>query len=112
MSIDIEAKDLIKIIKACKGSGVSQLKLGEMEIRFGPGEAAKPQVPTVESVETPTDQELEEVKESVELRERLDSADEELAFMQVENPALFEELLVQRELEGRGDEDTEESAYD
>lgn len=102
--MSIDANELIKLIRAAKKAGVSEMKYGELEIKFGPGEAAQSLVPAGETVEPPTDKELEQVDEASRKEEMLDQADEELAHMQVENPALFEEMLIQRELELSGDD--------
>lgn len=95
----IDAKDLVKVIKACKASGVSALKLGDLELKFQTGDAEKTSVPaTGDAVETPSAEKLKAIEERSALIENAEDADEELAHMQVENPAQFEELLVQREL--------------
>lgn len=99
----IEAKYLAKIIKACRESQVKHLKLGDLEISFATGEAEETKVRTGDTVNPPTENELKEIERAVTDNAVLDRADEELAHMQVENPGLFEELLVQRELEGSGE---------
>lgn len=95
----IEAKDLIKLIKACKASNVSSLKLGDLELKFGPGDAAPISVPaTGDAVETPSAEQLKAIEEQVRLQNNASDADDELAHMQVENPMEFETLLAEREL--------------
>lgn len=100
--VEIDTKELVKIIKACRLAGVKELKVGELELRFGTGEAAEPQVLARENVRPPTDKELKAIEARLEEKDILDRADEELAHMQVEDPLQFEELLIQRELEPSG----------
>lgn len=97
MTETISAKDLTKLIKACKLNGVSEFKCGPIEIKFGTGEAAE-LVSTGETVRTPTKKELEQIQELSLLQRNADEAEDEMAFMAIENPGLFEELLVQNDL--------------
>lgn len=39
------ASDICSIIKACKGSGVTELVLGDLKIGFGPKDHAWPEMP-------------------------------------------------------------------
>lgn len=102
--MSIDAKYIARIIKVCRESNVRSLRMGDLEINFVPGDAAEVKVVAGEAVKPPTLEELKEIERSVQDNSVLDRADEELAHMQVENPVLFEQLLVERELEGRGDE--------
>lgn len=98
MEHSLDAVELIKIIEACKVAGVSYLKHGAMEIKFQSGEAAKHEL----SLTPPTDQELKEVETVVTRDRNFEEIEDELAVLQIENPSLFEELLVERELDLSG----------
>lgn len=94
----IEVRDLAKLIKICKASGVSELKIGDTEIKFGGSE--DPQLyQTRDTVRVPTAKQLRETEELINIKENVDFVDDQLALMQIENPAQLEELLIQRELE-------------
>lgn len=96
--MSIDAKDLIKVIRACNKIGVRRLKTADVEIEFGPGEAAQLSEPQGETSVPPTTEELEAAGNAALREEGLNMADEELAHMQVENPAMFEEMLINREV--------------
>lgn len=101
--MSIEAKDLIKLVKACRTSGVSSLKIGDVEIKFKAGDAAElPRIAPSEVVNPPSADELKEIEKDVSERQELSDMESELDHMLLENPVLYEELLVQRELEGGG----------
>lgn len=104
----IENLNLIRVIKACKASGVSYLRLGDLELKFVTGDAERPSIPTGETVKIPSAEKLKEIEETEAIKENADEADDELAHMQVEDPLQFEELLVQRELIDGGRSDTEQ----
>lgn len=93
----IEGKDLIKLIKACKASGVSNLKIGDLELQFVAGEAEQTPIKTRETVKVPSAEELKDIEADSQEQMNLEDAEDELAFMAVDDPAQFEELLVQRE---------------
>jgi hypothetical protein len=99
-----EAKNLIEVMLACKASGISSMKCGDLELKFGnTGDAAPISVPeTVEAVETPSVEQLKEIEELQALQNNADDADDDLATMAIEDPVEFEELLVQRELTDGG----------
>lgn len=97
MTATISAKDLTKLIKACKLNNVSEIECGNVKIKFATGEAAK-LVETGETVPTPTATQLKQIQEQVTLQRNSEEADDEMAFMAMENPSLFEELLVQNDL--------------
>lgn len=99
--MSIEAKDLAKIIKACVRANVSELKIGDIQIKFGSSEVAKPQEQKSE-IQVPSESELESESEKANLMENIESSDEQLANIHLENPALFEQLMIEKELEGDG----------
>lgn len=94
----VEVSDLIKLIKACRASGVSNMKYGDLELKFGPGDADKISIEPSEIVKIPSAEELKVASEHAAEQENADDASEDLALMAIENPELFEELLVEREL--------------
>lgn len=96
--MSIEAKDLAEIIKACKRADVAELKIGDVSIKFKTGEAVKTPESKPENL-APIAKEIERETEKSLLQENFDSAQEHLANLQLENPALYEELLIERELE-------------
>lgn len=93
---EINAKDLTKIIKACKESGVTRLKIGAVEMEFAPREPVKL---TGDAVLVPTAEQLTEAEDRALLVRDVEDREDHLAHMAVEDPARLEELLVQRELE-------------
>lgn len=97
--MNISAKDLIRVLKACKDAQVSELKIGEVEVKFGPGEAAKQQA--VKRIETPavTEGELKESQNLANVGDNLRDAEERMALLQIGDPAQYEQLLLEGELE-------------
>lgn len=97
--------ELIKVLKACKSARVTELKIGDIEVKLAGNE--KPQArKRASEFPIPTDSELEDAHNDAELRKDVEDADEQLAFMQIEAPEEFERLLVERKLEdGRRDEE-------
>lgn len=107
MTTTISAKDLTKLIKTCKLNAVSELEFGEVKIKFQTGDAVKLPV-SGDTVRPPSSQELEQAQEDAQIEMNLSDADDELAFMQVENPVLFEQLLVENDLvEVEGDTESD-----
>lgn len=97
MTGKISAKDLTKLIRVCKLNGVSELECDSIKIKFVTGEADK-LVITGETVLTPNSEELKAIQELSILQRNADEADDEMAFMPLENPVLFEELLMENDL--------------
>lgn len=112
----IDFKGLGDLLKACKSAGVVELKISDtgVEVKFGSDQRTK-KTPASE-IAIPSDQEMNlAVKEALDSKTQFD-ADEELAHMQVDNPALYEELIVQRELQEIGkpreQREREQAAFD
>ena len=103
--MSFDAKDLIRILKACREAQVTELKIGDIEVKFGPGEAAQT---TPKGFEYPqvTELELNEATKQVNVSENLTEAEDRLDLMQIEDPALYERLIIERELEDRGRDET------
>lgn len=103
--MEIDSKSLVKVIKACRASHVSYLKLGELELKFGPDEAAQTPATKSETFVVPTDAELKVLEEAAAIRQNGSDADDELAYMLLDDPVQYEELLANRELESGGGEE-------
>lgn len=95
-----EAKDLAIVLRACKASGVTELKIGDIEIKFGLVESRQISNRPGDTVPVPSVEQLREAEELVNIQENVDSADDQLAFMHIDDPAQFEQLLIEKELEG------------
>jgi hypothetical protein len=102
----IKAKELVEVIKACKASSVSYLKLGDLELKFGPDDAAQTPIAPGETEPIPTAEELKVIEEDAAILRNGAEVDDEVAFMQMEDPVQFEELLTSGELEGVGQRKT------
>lgn len=96
--MSIEGKDLPRIIRACKASGVTKLKVGEIEIEFGVSQPI-PVQPTSETVLVPTAEQLKATEENSNIQENVEFVEDQLAHMAVESPELLEQLLIEKELE-------------
>lgn len=97
----MEAKDLAKLIHACRRAGVSELKVGDVSIKFGSGDSAILKEQKNEIL-VPSSDELRLESEKALITENVENAEEQLSNMQLEDPARFEQLLVERELEQSG----------
>lgn len=97
--MSFSAEELIKVLKACKSARVTELKVGDIEVKLHGIENPGSGKMTDSSVTIPTDSELEDAHSEAELHKDASDADEQLAFMQIEEPAEYERLLVERELE-------------
>lgn len=99
------ANELIKILRACESTHVTELKIGDVVVKRDGLEvpfAGK----RMSEISPPTDTELNDAHTDASLRSEADEADEQLAFMQIEAPEEYERLLVERKLEdGREVED-------
>ena len=100
----LNAKDICDIIKACKGSGISELAVGDLIIRRGNPEAL------VEGIPTARAKPLLEEKigvESLQTDEQMTKEDR-LALLQLEDPLEYERLMLAGDLidstEGAKDE--------
>lgn len=99
--------ELVKLIKACRASGVSELSLGDLSISFGDQTKVDLKAPTVTQTKG-TEIKAEEISaEDLETQSR-QTKEEQLAFMQIENPSAFEQLMIEGELEDAGQPPSEE----
>lgn len=106
------AKEYIKVIKACRSLGVEKFRSKGLEIQFFPGGAVKLEVKTGDAAKPPTDRELKDIEGIVQDDQIRSETENEIEHMAVENPALFEQLLVERVLEERGEPDGEDYSQD
>lgn len=97
----ISADELVRVIKACHKARVTELKIGEIEVKFGNGETPEPKTTAVASPVV-TEAELKEAQHEVLVKENLDHAEARLDLMQLEDPAQYERLILERELEDSG----------
>lgn len=90
----LSAKDICDIIKACKGSGISELSVGDLILRRGLIED-----PLAETHIARSRPILEEKvgKESLEEQEQMTKEDQ-LALLRIENPLEYERLLIAQDL--------------
>lgn len=97
----ISADELVRVIKACRKANVTELKIGDIEVKFAAGEAE--QISKV-GFESPTisEDDLVEVAKKVNIGENIAEAEERLDLLQIDDPSLYEQLVVERELEDNG----------
>jgi len=96
-----DAKDLIRVLRACNQARVSELKIGNIEVKFVAGETVQTKIRPSE-VDLMTDQELKEAEQEVNISENLTEAEDRLDLLQIDDPSLYEQLVIERELEDRG----------
>lgn len=94
------AEDLVRILKACKSAGVTELKIGDISVQFGRVEDRQTQRATSE-IQPPTDTELKDAASDTLVRENVETAEDRLDLLQIENPALYERLVIEGELGDR-----------
>lgn len=99
---DIDAKDLIKLINACKRARVAELKVGEVHVKFVAGDAEQTTEKSVESNFSISAQEVKVQEETTLVQQNVEAIEDRLAHMAVENPVEFEDLLIQGVLENSG----------
>jgi hypothetical protein len=99
--MSFDAKDLIRVLKACRQVGVTELKIGNVEVKFAPGEAVETSKRASE-IAVVSETELKEAAENVNLDNNVVEAEERLDLLQIDDPSLYERLVIERELEDRG----------
>lgn len=105
MSVDL--KELSKLLKSCKANGVTELKIGRIEIKFAQADAT--QIPVEQRIEIPvppTGEQLIEAQETAAVQQNLRDAQDELAQMAIDDPATYEQLVIENELEPSGRQKT------
>lgn len=98
-------KDLLRIIEKCRANGVKMLKYEGIVVVFDEQTTAQPKTLTARQTKAAEKNTQEIETEAIQGASR-ELDEEELATLSVENPAAFEQLLVERELT---DERSEES---
>jgi hypothetical protein len=88
-----ELKNLIKVIKAVKKLGVKSLKMGTLEFEI---ETNPENLRADRPVFKPSKKKVEAANKQNELQLEMDTANESLSTMHVEDPAAFEEAIVQQ----------------
>jgi len=95
--IVLNSNDVCNIIKECANTGVSELKFGDLHLKFGYTLPAQPQAPL--GAEIPEAQLKQEENEYLD-QEFYKSKDDEIENMIIEDPSKFEELLNNGEFDG------------
>ena len=99
--MSFDAKDLVRVLKACRQAGVTELKIGDIAVKFGASEI--PQTEKVRIEHQPlTESELETAVKKANISDNVADAEDRLDFMQIDNPSLYEQLVIERELEDHG----------
>jgi hypothetical protein len=99
--VSFSADEIIRVIKACRTARVTELKIGDIEVKFGSGETPKRKTVGVEEP-TVTESEFQTAQTDVNENENLDDAEDRLDLLQIDDPSLYERLVLERELEDRG----------
>lgn len=103
--MSFSADEFIRLIKACRSARVTELKVGEIEVKFEPGEAAQAlKRRTANPIVTET--ELKSAIDKVKVEENLSEGVDRLDLLQIEDPSLYEQLILERELVDSGREET------
>ncbi len=100
--MSISAQDLRTIIRTCKASGVKKFKSGDLEIEFGVGETPKSESVSRISITPPTAEELQAAARDSALEGNAEVAEQQLSQMQIDDPVLYEQLILEREVVGSG----------
>ena len=93
---ELSAKELFELIRVSASCGVSELKFGALELRFGKPTENKSELLSVNEITEPNHEEIN--KESLEIdtmRVKKDQLDQ----MFLENPSLAEQLLADEDLD-------------
>lgn len=99
--MSFNADELIRVIRACHKASVTELKIGNIEVKFG--EAPKLEIRQgVTVLPEIVESELKKVQDEVNVAENLETAEDRLDLLQIEDPGLYERLVIERELEDRG----------
>lgn len=91
--------EIREILNSCRESGVTQLKIGDLEVSFLPLEKKNPQVATPEEQKKAKEFENDAFKEN-ERRVKM----EQLSQLRISDPETYEELISEGELENAGEE--------
>lgn len=97
---------IIKIIEACRANGVSELNLGDLRISFGDQTKVHSETPTVIQTKETEESEATEIRDELE-KQVIETNEELLDFMNIENPQRFEQLMIEGKLEDAGSQEQE-----
>lgn len=91
------AEELVRILRACKSAQVTELKIGGIEVKFEHGETART-IGAKSDIKPLPEKEFKAAASENLIRENVESAEDKLSLMQIEDPALYEQLLIEGEL--------------
>lgn len=94
---NFSAEELVRILRACRSARVSELKIGSIEVKFESGETLQISGEKSEVKPLP-DKEFKAAVSDNLVRENVESAEDKLSLMQIEDPALYEQLVIEGEL--------------
>ena len=98
-------KEIKSLIELCGKMGVSEFSLGDLKVVFGGQTKDSPLTPTAhQTKEAEVQSQIVEKEALTQIAQEMDEA--ELSVMQIENPRLFEQLMIERELEDDGSSST------
>lgn len=98
-------RELKSLVELCGKMGVSELSLGEFHVVFGVQTKDEPLTPTF--VQTKDNEVQSQIVEKEALQDlSMEMDEEDLSVMQIENPTLYEQLMIERELEDDGSSST------
>lgn len=94
-------KDIVRLLEACKKSGVSELVLGGLQVVFKGQTKDSLEMPTAsQTKEAEVQSQIVEKEALTQASEALDERD--LAVMQIEDPVRYEQLMIERQIEDDG----------
>lgn len=94
----LKSEEVSALIKICSESGVSQLKWGNLRVNFG--SPKKPSY-TLEIPDTEISEQTTQLSHSNLVKEELQTREDELDHMLVEDPLAYEEMILAGELESK-----------
>lgn len=93
----LKSDEVCALIKACSETGVTSLKWGNLQVSFdSPKKPALAAIPDTEISELITQSGTQRFEQ-----EELQTKDDELAHLLIENPLEYERMLAARELESK-----------
>lgn len=98
----LKSGEICAIIKACSENGVTELKFGDLQVSFKlkKPEPIEPEL-TTEIPATEIAEAIQQSSADALEKEELQTRDDELEHMLVENPRRYEELMAQGDLESK-----------
>lgn len=102
--MDFDAKKMKELLRACRDAKVARLKLGDLEIEFTGDAEVQTKEPRPEKPAPISQEALNEEMKKADLQEQSMSAEEIEEILHLENPLLYEQMLLERELVGGNEE--------